>query len=154
MESASFQSASIAFPALTFNQGFVEVARSTEEFRQGSRLGIRSGAYKQLLLVDARGDAFRVADVRKIRTLAPRFKFIDFLEFAFGNPRWEVRFIFAPADPACRSLEEVKLLFKHSFKKQKDFWRETGDFAEFKLKIMKAESMERIFAVFKEFNQY
>ena len=126
--SLSHDVASIVFPALTFNQGWVEVAQSTEEFRRGSRLGIKSGAFKKLLLVDSRGNAFRVEDVRKIRTLLPRFRVGDFLEYAFGNPRWEVKFIFVPGDPPHISLEQLKLLLRDSFKKQRGFWAEMLDF--------------------------
>jgi hypothetical protein len=143
---------SITFPALTLHDGFVDLIRSLDQLRYSSRLTIKKGTYKDALFVDCRGNAFRIAEVRKLRTVPPKFSVGELLGFLSGNPDLEVECVFTPADPATLSLNDVKALILDSFKERRSFWQEMLDLHDFKEAVRKAYSLEALVSTFEEFN--
>lgn len=143
-------STQIHFPALSYDQEWLGAIESLDGLSRPSRLAVKKGFYKQLVLVDSSLREFRIVSFKKIRTLF-RFSFRGFLELIDRNPRWLVEITLGP--PSGVSLDEVKRLISTSFAKRKDFWEEMADFEEFRGKIATASSMAEIFAIFRQFNQ-
>jgi hypothetical protein len=145
-------SRSVNFPALGFNQGWLYPLDSMDEIRRSSRRGFEKGLYKNLLLVDSSGNSYDVVGGRKIRTVV-KFSVSSLLGLLTGNPSWEVEFTFAPRNPSKISVDEVKRLIFACFKKNGDYWEEMTHFKELRDRIAAADSLERVFAVFREFHQ-
>jgi hypothetical protein len=142
---------SIRFPALTSSQGLIHVINSLEAISQCTRLGFKSGYFKNLLLIDSSGNRFQIVGAKKVRTVF-NFNFGELLGLVTGNPRWQVDPIFAPGSTRI-SLAEVKNLIADSFEREKGSWEEMSDFEEFEKKIEQAESLDQVFAVFKRSNR-
>ena len=140
----------VRFPALGFKKGWLYAIGSMDDISRSSRRGFRKGTYKNLLLVDFIGNTFHVTGARKIGTLV-RFDFGSLLGLVTGNPTWQVELTFAFDGHA--TLDRVKALIVECFKEKKDYWEEMVRFEEFRDKILKAESLERVFAAFEEFHQ-
>lgn len=149
----SSTSAAIQFPALSFSQGLVTVITSLDRMTRCTRLGFKTGYYKGLHLIDSVGNHFWAVSARKIRTLPFKFTFGDFLSILGWNPWWEVELIFE-CNFSRVSLDEVKKLIFKSFKRGRDFWEEMCNFEEFRDRIGSAASLEQVFGIFKEFNQF
>ena len=146
---------SIQFPALAFSQGFVYALTSLDRITRCSKLTVKKGLYKNLLLVDASSKRFQIVGAKKIRTLIDFSFGWFFLGLLFGNPRWQVELIFAPGPPLQISIDEVKNLIFDSFTKEEDYWGEMIAFEEFRDRVATATSLEQILALFKKhFNQF
>jgi hypothetical protein len=143
--------ASITFPALSFNQGWLSVLDSTDSLRYASRLAVKRGDYRNTLLVDSNLNSFQIASIKKIRTLFG-FRFGRLLAMLGGNPRWEVELTFGP--PSRLSLDEAKRLISNCFAQHEDFWEEMCDFEEFRDSIAKADSLQQVFTIFREFHLF
>lgn len=143
---------SIRFPALSFNQGLVNVIQSLDELSECTRLGFKKGYYKGLTLVDSVGNQFKVVGARKIKTLPFQLTFRDFLALLGANPRWQIELKFG-SDTRGISPEETKKLILDSFRKEKYYWEEMSDFEEFRERIQSAPTLEQIFGAFQEFNK-
>jgi hypothetical protein len=141
----------IRFPALSFSQRLVNVINSLDDLSHCTKLGFKKGYYKHLTLVDSIGKRLEVVGARKVKTLPFRFTFRDLLAVLGANPRWQVELLFAP-DISQLTLEEVKNLIYESFRNERHFWEEMSDFEEFQQRVQSADTLEQIFAAFKEFN--
>lgn len=137
----------IRFPAVWFENGFAIVL--TGSTRRATRLGLKKGSYKKALIVDADGNSFRVAGVKRKRIqFSWRMgKIIGLLE---GNPTYEVEWAFTSALRI--SLDAVKELFLKSFKKEREYWDEMCDFEEFRNKLTAANSFDELFGVLRNFH--
>jgi len=152
MDSGLSQKAlSIKFPALSFCQGSLCVAASSNDISVGTNLALKK-RFEDFVIVDSSGNKFRVVDVRKIRPLPLRFRFGDFLEFLSGNRRWQIEFRYADDSPSGISLPDVKDLIFDCFDKNPDFWDEMTHFEEFRDMIAKADSWDRLFSAFKRYH--
>ena len=149
-ENSTAPTESIRFPALGFSQGLINVVTSLDR-QECTKLGFKSGYFKKLFYIDSNSSRFNVVGAKKIRTLFD-FSIRDFFNLLGFNPRWEIQLTLGP--PSTTSLDKVKDLVASSFKKEQDFWEEMSDFEEFEGKIAKAQSIDQVFSVFKEFNQW
>jgi hypothetical protein len=138
------------FPALWFSESLVEVVDSLSGLTECTRLGFKSGFYKDLVLIDSNSNKFQVVDAQKVRTVM-KFKFRELLGLVTGNPRWQIQLIFAPGTTKI-SLDELKSLISNSFKKEKYLWEEMSDFEELQEEVLQASSLDQILAIFKKFN--
>ena len=141
------QSSQMRFPAIWLENGFLIVMEGP--VRHANRLGLKKASHNKALIADVNGNRFRVAGVRKIRTLFS-WRFGKILEFLSGNPDYEVEWSFDPVSKI--SVGEMKDLLFKALAKQQDLWEEMIDFDEFKAQIASANSFDQVFSVLRTFN--
>jgi len=141
----------IQFPALILGRGLVVVIPSLDVISRCTALGFKKRWYDGLILIDSDARRFNVVRARKLRGLPYELTFRDFLGLLDGNPRWQVELVFAP-DPPKISFEQIEAIIQESFKRERNFWESMSDFEEFEGRVAGANSLEQIFAAFKEFN--
>jgi hypothetical protein len=139
----------IKFPAMSFDRHSFGVLESMNDITRPSRSAVKKGFYRRVTLVDSSGNKFHVIDVKKLHTLF-EWRLGVLLELISGNPAWRVQLTFGP--PSKLSLDEVRGLILSCFKGRNEYWEEMSDFEEFRDKIVAANSMEQLFAVFREFH--
>ena len=69
----------LRYPVLEFSKGMIFAARSVEELEQCTKPALRSGFFKDLLLIDSGGRSLKIAGARKLRGVGPFFGFNIFL---------------------------------------------------------------------------
>ena len=136
-------------PALTFNDGWLAAIDSIDSLMRPSRLSVKKGFYKDLIVVDSTLRKFRVIRAEKVGI---RFDvgFRTLLRLLGGNPIWKMEITFDR--PSSISLEEVKQLISDCFLKNEDYWDEMSQLEEFRDRIASADSVEEVFTSFREFH--
>ena len=141
--------AKISFPALTFSHDSMGAIQSADSLTEASRLAVREGYFRHLLLVDSDLNSFRVVSLKKVRTLFS-WRFGMILELVSGNPRWQVELTFG--SPTRITLQEVKHPVSTDFHRNEEFWEEMGDFEKFQDRVLSADSMAQMFGTFRDFH--
>jgi hypothetical protein len=141
----------VRFPALTFNGGSLGVVESMDQLTRPSRLGVKGGFYKRLVVVDSNLQRLHVVRAEKVGTHFDA-NFRTVLRLIGGNLVWQMKITFG--SPSSISLEGVKRLISDCFQRNEEYWDEMSDFEIFRNKIAAADSLERVFAVFREFDQF
>lgn len=128
------------FPILYFSQGLANVAYRPAELTSCTRAALRGGFYRRMLIVEASGRSYRVAEAREVPQRGP----VRRLLAALG----QVILVELVSDgpPFQSGVDDVRSKVQRSFRRWGG-WSTRDDFEELKQRVADAQSVAEILGI-------
>lgn len=131
------------FPVLCFSQDIVSVSESADQLTTCSKVGLKKGYFRKLIIIDSAGALYKVNGAKKLCGVGPFWGYNIFL-----NQKIRVELSFKE-NPSPVSLQEVKNMVFMSFRKWHG-WATRGDFEELNDKITNAQTFSEVIELLKD----